>query len=108
MARAMYVMCLNDGLVFESAGSAARWYQIPREQIGRCARGLRQSVNGLCFSQLSADEARDRELCAGVRVCELWNRLKIKNLEGLSVQFISADAPMPVDEWEPEWGEFEP
>lgn len=108
MARAMSVMCLNDGYIFESAGSAARWYQIPREQIGRCARGLRQSVNGLCFSQLSDEEARDRDLCIEFRGRQLWNRLKIKGCEGLSVVFINQDAPMPIDEWDPEWGGFRP
>lgn len=108
MARAMYVMCLNDGQIFESAGSAARWYQIPREQIGRCARGLRQSVNGLCFSQLSDEEALDRAACIEFRARQLWNRMKIKNLGELSVLYISQDAPMPIDEWEPEWGEFKP
>lgn len=95
MATAMCVMCLNDGQIFESAGSAARWYNIGREQVGRCVRGLRQSVDGLCFALVREDEARDRAACIELRRQQLYNRMKIQNCGELGVTFICDDEPFP-------------
>lgn len=95
MALAMCVMCLNDGRIFASAGSAARWYNIGREQVGRCVKGLRQSVDGLCFTMLSAEEARDPRCWAELRRQQLYNRMKITNCGELQAYFICDDEPFP-------------
>lgn len=95
MATAMCVMCLNDGQIFESAGSAARWYNVGREQIGRCVKGQRQSVDGLCFALLTEDEARDPACWPELRRQQLYNRMRITNCGELTATFICDDEPFP-------------
>lgn len=95
MAIAMCVMCLNDGRVFESAGSAARWYNVGREQIGRCVKGQRQSVDGLCFALLTEEEAMDPACWPELRRQQLYNRMRITNCGELTATFICDDEPFP-------------
>ena len=95
MATAMCVMCLNDGRIFESASSAARWYNVGREQIGRCVKGQRQSVYGLCFALLTEEEAMDPACWPELRRQQLYNRLKKTTCVELQAYFICDDEPFP-------------
>ena len=95
MTTAMCVMCLNDGRIFESASSAARWYNVGREQIGRCVKGQRQSVYGLCFALLTEEEAMDPACWPELRRQQLYNRMKITNCGELQAYFICDDEPFP-------------
>ena len=95
MATAMCVMCLNDGRIFESASSAARWYNVGREQIGRCVKGQRQSVYGLCFALLTEEEARNPACWPELRRQQLYNRMRITNCGELTATFICDDEPFP-------------
>lgn len=43
------VICANDGLVFDSMGDAAKYYNINVGNISRVVRGIRNQYNGLIF-----------------------------------------------------------
>ena len=95
MARAICVMCVNDGRIFTSGGSAARWYKVSREQIGRCVKGIRKSVKGLFF--VDVDDPTDVSACKDLRRRALWNLMRVTNTGELTLDYVHDDEPFP--EW---------
>lgn len=93
MATALCVMCVNDGRIFQSGGSAARWYGFSREQIGRCVKGIRKSVKGLFFVRV--DDPADISACKELRRRALYNLMRVTNTGELTLDYIHDDEPFP-------------
>lgn len=53
------VMCVNDGLVFQSMEEAAQQYNTTRSTISRNIHGTRRTARGLQFVLITGTESRD-------------------------------------------------
>lgn len=53
------VRCTNDGNIFKSMRSAARYYDIGHKEISKCCHGLMRKIKGLSFEFISKKEAEN-------------------------------------------------
>ncbi len=53
------ILCINDGMIFESCTAAAKNYKVTRSAISRQVNGQLKSVRGLYFTTISGTESYD-------------------------------------------------
>lgn len=50
------IMCVNDGMIFESCTDAAKNYSVTRSAVSRQVNGQLKSVRGLYFTTVQGNE----------------------------------------------------
>lgn len=72
------IMCINDGIIFESITDAAKHYQVTRSTISKQLTGVRGQAAGRCF--IYVDVTMTDEELQKIRNEKLKDVYKLKDL----------------------------
>lgn len=79
------VMCINTGVIYDTAAQAAKILNIPDIGISRCVNGLRPAYKGLSFCWCdSSAPVSELEL---LRITQLRNIYQLYNITSCSISF---------------------
>ena len=72
------ILCINDGMIFESCTAAAKNYSVTRSAISRQVNGQLKTVRGLYFITVSGDETSDE--LRSIRMDYITQSIRIEDL----------------------------